>query len=172
MKLLTNTTDIQKAIESIAKRGLKLDNDIHVAGVSVLEHVALHGDTTLLDKLVAAMPKGSRKSMFCEWACHFGCVRMLDRSDEADKAAIEQGRLFKKDKTKQHDLEGMIAMAWYNFKPEPDLLDTFDAAKMVASMMRKYNNAVKQGAKIEGGDAAITSLKALMQSLETSSAEL
>ena len=82
---------------------------------------------------------------------------MLDRSDEADKAAIEQGRLFKKDKTKKHDLDGMIATAWYNFKPEPDLLDTFDAAKMVAAMMCRYNNAVKQGAKIEGGDAVAIS---------------
>lgn len=167
MKLLTTTVEINKAIESIAKRGQKLDADIHVAGVSVLKHVAEHGDTTLLDKLVLAMPKGSRKSAFCEWALAFGNVRMLDRSDSADAAAIEQGRLFAKDKTKQFDEVGAIAKKWYEFKPEPDLLQSFDAAAEVKRMMSRYTKAVKSNGDVVVTPESIAAMESLLQSLRT-----
>jgi hypothetical protein len=166
MKLLTDVSAINKAIESIAKRGAKLDHDIQVAAVSCLNHVNEHGDTTVLDKLVLAMPKGARKSALTEWACAFGNVRMLDRSNQHDQNAIEQGRLFAKDKTKTFDLDGAIANMWYDFKPEPDLLTTFDAAKMVQAMVKRYNKAVKDGAAIDGIDDAKAQLAALMQSLD------
>lgn len=167
MKLLVTVAEINKAIESIANRGKKLDQDIHIAGVSVLKHVAEHGDTTLLDKLVHSMPKGSRKAAFCEWALAFGNVRMLDRTDSADKAAIEQGRLFAKDKTKEYNEVEAIAKAWYDFKPEPDLLTTFDAAQAVKSLLKKYKTAMDNGAEIKGGDEALQAMKSFMQTLNT-----
>ena len=167
MKILVDVASINKAIASIEKRGKSLDADIHAVGVSCLKHVADHGDTSLLDKLVNAMPKGSRKGAFCEWALAFGNVRMLDRANDADKLRIEQGALFAKDKTKQFDEVGAMAKAWYDFKPEPDLLTTFDAAAMVASMMKRYNKAVKQGADIENVEGAIAAAEALLQSLRT-----
>ena len=167
MKLLSNVTEINKAIASISKRGKQLDNDIHVAGVSCLKHCDAHGDSTLLDKLVQAMPKGSRKAAFCEWALAYGNVRMLDRENKADKSAIEQGRLFAKDKSKTYDEAGAIANKWYDFKPEPDLLTTFDASAMVTSMMKRLAKAQKQGAEVTGQDDALKQLRALMQQLET-----
>lgn len=167
MKLITVTAEINKAIESIAKRGQKLDNDIQLVGVSVLEHIALHGDTTLLDKLVSAMPKGARKGAFCEWAVHHGQVRMLDRNDQADALAIEQGRLFKKDKSKEWNVEDAFTSKWWDFKPEADLLTTFDAAKMVNALLKKYSKAVKDGAQITGQADALSALRAFTQTLET-----
>lgn len=167
MKLYTTVSEMQKAIESIERRGKLLDQDIQRAGVSVLAHAAEHGDTTLLDKLVHAMPKGARKSAFCEWALAFGNVRMLDRTNELDKLRIEQGHLFAKDKTKEFRLDEAIANNWWDFKPEPDLLTTFDAAKLVAALVKKASKAVKDGATIEGQEAALASLKALEQLLAT-----
>lgn len=172
MKLLTTTEAINKAIESIARRGKQLDHDIQVTGVSCLAHVAEHGDTTILDKLVNAMPKGSRKTAFCEWALAYGNIRMLDRGNERDADAIAQGRLFAKDKTKDFNLEGAWENMWYDFKPEKDLLDTFDAAKMVAMMMKKFTQATRQGAKIEGTAEAEKQLNALMQALRTQNEKL
>lgn len=172
MKLLLNVAEINKAIESINRRGKQLDTDIHVAGVSVLKHVAEHGDTTLLDKLVGAMPKGSRKSAFCEWALAYGNVRMLDRANDADKLAIEQGRLFAKDKSKDFNEVEAIANKWYDFKPEADLLTTFDAAAMVASMMKRLAKAQKQGVEVTGQGEALKQLRALAQQLETQTEEL
>ena len=167
MKLLTDVKSINAAIASIERRGKILDHDIHVAGVSCLKHAAEHGDTTLLDKLVNAMPKGSRKSAFCEWALAFGNVRMLDRSNEADKDAIAKDRLFAKDKSKEYNEVEAIAKKWYDFKPEPDLLTTFDVQKAVAQLVKRATNATKEGATLEGVDEALKSLEALKQLLST-----
>ncbi len=97
---------------------------------------------------------------------------MLDRASDADKLAIEQGRLFAKDKTKQFDEVEAIANKWYDFKPEADLLTTFDASAMVASMMKRLSKAQKQGAEVTGQDEALKQLRALMQQLETQTEEL
>lgn len=67
MKLVTDSAVLAKAIKSIAVRGQKLDHDIHVAGTSCLQHIANHSDTTLLNDLVDALPKGARKHAFNEY---------------------------------------------------------------------------------------------------------
>lgn len=169
VQLLTTAAEINKSITSIATRGKKLDNDIQLTGVSCLNHVALHGDTTLLDKLVNAMPKGARKGAFCEWAVKYGMVRMLDRANPDDAVAIAQGRLFAKDKTKSFSVEDAFANKWWDAKPEPDLLTTFDAAKMVTQLVKKYTAAQKaEGVEIVGQGDALKTLRAFMQSLEVS----
>ena len=80
MKLITDNAALAKAIKSIAVRGQKLDHDIHVAGTSCLQHIANHSDTTLLNDLVNALPKGARKHAFVEWALAYGNVSLLDKS--------------------------------------------------------------------------------------------
>lgn len=167
MKLHTTIEAINKSIESIARRGKQLDRDIHVSGVSILAHIDQHSDATVLDRLVQAMPQGARKGALCEWACAFGKVRMLDRSNDRDKAAIEQGRLFKFDKTKVTNIEQAIAQDWTTFKPEPDLLTTFDAAKAVNQIMQRLNKSIKGGADVVGTEAALKTLKAIEQTLGT-----
>lgn len=165
MKLYTTVAEINKAIASIQKRGQKLDLDIQITGVSVLKHVAEHGDTTILDRLVGAMPKGARKSAFCEWAVAFGNVRLLDRGNEADKSAIEQGRLFAKDKSKEFKEELAIENKWYDFKPEKDLLTTFDINKLTQQLIKRLSKAKKDGAEVVGQAEALKSLRALTQAL-------
>ena len=67
MKLMTETSVITKAIESIANRGKKLDSDIHKAACSILSHLVEHRDSTLVTRLVAAMPKSSRRKALIDW---------------------------------------------------------------------------------------------------------
>src|SRR5690606_28981785 len=93
MKILQTAAEVAKAIVSIASRGATPDGDIHTAGVAVLYHAAEHGDATLADKLVHAMPKGGRKLALVEWMLAFGMLSKLD--PKADKEAIASGRLFK-----------------------------------------------------------------------------
>lgn len=166
MKILTTVADIQKAIASIAKRGKQLDMDIHVAGVSCLRHASECGDTTVLDSLVNAMPKGSRKQAFCEWALAFGQVRMLDRSVKKDAEAIKQGRMFALDRERTYDEEGAIARSWTEFKPEPDLLTTFDLGGAVAALTKKYQKAANNGATIEGREEAIKYMEAMLSNMK------
>lgn len=169
MKILTTTEAIQKAIKSIAVRGAKLDNDIHVAGVSCLQQIADHSNTTLLNELVVALPKGARKTAFVEWALSFGAVRVLDKGNEADQADIAKGRVFKLDRTKETNIQGAIDNAWYNFKPEGDVLDHFDVNAVVAQLMKKLQKAKKQGLKLEGVQDAQQQLRAIMQQLDVES---
>ena len=172
MKLITDNAALAKAIKSIAVRGQKLDHDIHVAGTSCLQHIANHSDTTLLNDLVNALPKGARKHAFVEWALAYGNVSLLDKSLDGDKDKIERGQVFKLDRTKSFDLEGAVANAWYNFKPEADLLTAFDVHKAVAQLVKRVTKATKDGATLEGVQDALKQLKALEQQLNTVSEEL
>lgn len=67
-----SAAEINKAIASIHTRGKKLDADIQTAGLSILNHANEHGDSTLADKLVLALPKGSRKLALTEWLLEIG----------------------------------------------------------------------------------------------------
>lgn len=169
MKLITDNAALAKAIKSIATRGQKLDQDIHVAGVSCLAHIAEHSNTTLLNDLVNALPKGARKHAFVEWALAYGNVRTLDRANEADQDKIAKGQVFALDRTKTFDPDGAIANAWYNFKPEADLLTAFDVNKAVAQLVKRVTKASRDGAALEGVQDALKQLKALEQQLQTAS---
>lgn len=163
MKYYTTATDINKAINSIKGRGAKLDADIHKAGVSVLAHAAQHGDTTLADALVHAMPKGGRKVALVEWMLAFGTFAKLD--PKADKDAVQAGRLFKHDKARTLNLDGAIEKCWTEFKKEPDVLTAFDAQAAVQSVIRRMQSAVSAGLPIEHKAEALAQARALVEAL-------
>ena len=167
MKLITDNAALAKQIKSIAVRGKKLDYDIHVAGVSCLHHISLHSDTTLLNDLVNALPKGARKHAFVEWALAYGSVRTLDRANPADADRIAKGQVFALDRSKSFDLDGAVANAWHTFKPEPDLLTAFDVHKAVAQLVKRVSKATKDGTALENIDDALKALESLKQSLTT-----
>lgn len=155
---------IQKAITSIQNRGGKLDADIHIAGVSVLAHADAHGDTTLADKLVQAMPKGARKLALVEWMLAYGTVSLLDKV--ADREAVQAGRVFKMDRTKKYDEEGAIGESWVEFKPERDPLTAFDAQAAVASVLGRLTKAKRGHLAIKNRAEALAQALALVQALE------
>lgn len=163
--VIEGTAEIKKAILSIEKKGKSLDADIQKAAVSCLLHINKHGDTTLLDSLVHALPKGSRKSALVEWAVNLGEVRALDRANPDDAVAIEQGRLFKIDRSRNFVLEDALAAKWYDYKPEHDLLTVFDAQAMVASMVKRLNKAIKEGADIQNTASALDVIDQLKKQL-------
>lgn len=163
MKLMTTTADISKAITSIQSRGVKLDASIHVTGCSVLAHASEHGDTTLADKLVLAMPKGARKLALVEWMLAFGQLAKLD--PKADKDAIQSGRLFKLDRTRKLDMPGAMDTAWTEFKPEAAVLTAFDVQAAVASVMARLTKAGAAGMTITGKAEALAQAQALVLAL-------
>jgi len=163
MKLYTSAAEINKAITSIQGRGAKLDSDIHKAGVSVLVHASEHGDTTLADKIVLAMPKGGRKLALVEWMLAFGQLAKLDKV--LDKEAIEAGRLFKLDRTRKLDQQGAIDTAWTEFKPEPAVLDAFDAQAAVQSLLNRLSSATAKGLTVTNKEQALKQAQALVAAL-------
>jgi hypothetical protein len=163
-KLYTTAAEIDKAIASIKGRGAKLDGDIHRAGVSVLAHATKHGDTTLADKLVLAMPKGGRKLALVEWMLAFGQIAKLD--PKADKAAIAEGRLFKLDRDRKYDEVGAMGTPWTEFKPEAAVHTAFDVQAAVQSVLRRMKSAAESGMSIEHKAEALRDAQALVVLLQ------
>ena len=131
MKLFTKTSDIMSAIEDIRSTGKKLDNMIQVAACSVIQHVGKHGDITLVNTLVEAMPNGSRVNALRDFIVTFSKAEY----DEATKA-------FKFNKEKKTDLAGAQAIMWTEFKPEQPYV-AFDLQKLLVSVIKKADAALK-----------------------------
>ena len=131
MKLFTKTSDIVSAIEDIRSTGKKLDNMIQIAACSVIQHVGKHGDITLVNTLVEAMPQGSRVNALRDFIGTFSKAEY----DEATKA-------FKFNKEKKTDLVGAQAIMWTEFKPEQAYV-AFDLQKLLASVLKKADAALK-----------------------------
>lgn len=165
MSKFMNATEINKAIASIAARGKKLDADIQTAGLSILNHVQEHGDSTLADKLVLALPKGSRKLALTEWLLAFGKLRILSKTNPDDAARIAGGAIFAYDKTKSTDLESASAKPWFDFKPEPDVLTAFDAQSAVQAVLTKLAKAQAGGLTIENRAHALEAAQKLVAAL-------
>lgn len=161
MKLIQGAAAINKAILSIQNRGAKLDGDIHLCGVSALAHASEHGDPSLCDKLVQAMPKGSRKLALVEWMLAHGQIVTLDA-----KVAKETGRTFALDRTKALDLDAAMAKSWVEFRKEAAPATAFDAQKAVQSVLTRLNAASKAGVTVEHKSEALAQARALVAALE------
>ena len=166
VKLIVGTAAINKAIASIKNRGAKLDNDIQIAGLSVLAHVQEHKDSTVADSLVNAMPKSARKLALVEWMLAFGCMRLLDRTKKDEAEAIKAGRVFKYEKERTTDLEGAQEKKWHEFKPEAAVATAFDAQSAVASLLARMRAAQQKGLNIEHREQALADARALVAMLE------
>lgn len=168
MQLIKGAAQIEKSLKSLFARGAKLDKDIHVVGVSVLAHASEHGDTTLADKLVHALPKGSRKLALVEWMLAHGQLAKLD--PKADKEAIAAGRVFKLDRTRTLDLEGAIRDSWVEFKKEAPVHTAFDAQAAVKSVLARLKTANEKGLTVENKAQALAEAQALVALLSAAPA--
>ena len=130
MKLITDVKAIDLAIKSIQSRGSKLSKDIHLTAVSCLNHIEKHGDITLLNRLMAALPAGWRANALKAWAEEFGKVNY----DNTQKA-------FTYDKAKKSNIEGAIAVTPEDFKPEPEY-KPLDLEVAIKALIKKAQERV------------------------------
>lgn len=133
---LMNSVQMEAAIKSIAGRGAKLQADIHACAVSALAHFAQHGDTTLLNRLVCALPKSSRTNALVAWMLHFGQLALND-----DKSTRNLSPLVKDSVVKAFDLQAATDAPFWSFKANegspPWSFDTY-----TASLIKSLTNAV------------------------------
>lgn len=166
-----NAAEINKSIASIATRGKTLDADIQVTGLSILHHADEHGDSTLADQLVNALPKGSRKLALVEWMLAFGKLRLLDRTNPEDAARVVAGAYFAYDKTKHTDLDSAIRKPWFDFKPEAPVLTAFDAQAAVQGVLAKMTKAIAGGLEITNRAHALELARKMVEALEQAPTE-
>lgn len=168
MKLFTTANEINAAIAAIQKDGKKLDLAIQHCALSILGHIEAHGDTTLADKLIKAMPKGARVLALVEWMLAYGMVTKLDPKATQDVPAIAAGRFLKIDRTRVTDLVGAAAKPWFEFKKEKPVLTAFDAQAEVGKLLARLTSASTKGMEIMNKGLA---LEAAMQLVAALSAE-
>lgn len=167
--LLVGDAAISKAIVSIQKRGAALDASIQLAGVSILDHIDKHHNVTLLADLFAALPKGARKNAFAEWAMACGKVILNEGADRKAKPFLYADK-------KVTSLAMAWEKPWYDYKPEADLLTSFDVQAAVAKILKQVTAARKanpdvviKGAELLDG---LTTMSKQAVALESDDAKL
>jgi len=155
---ILNAAQADKLIVSIKGRGAKLDADIHQAALSVVSHHVEHGDVTLINRLVLAMPKSSRRNALVAWVLHFDARTILND----DKASRDDTPILHVKSTLPFELENADATPFWDFKAKEGVaiwsFDTWIVAqtKALNGALGKATDDV-QKAKIT---AAITALTA------------
>lgn len=150
VKLIVGAAAIDKAIASIKNRGAKLDGDIQIAALSVLSHIDQHGDYTVSDRLLSAMPKGVRRNALVGWMVAYGKVALLDKKLPEDAEKIKAGGVFKFDREKQTDMATAEATPWHTFKHTDGApTEVFDVQKAVTQLLKRVQAMQAKGTKIE-----------------------
>ena len=106
--ILNKSEDISKAIKSIKTRGVKWERDVWVAAISAMKNHADHGQPALVNQLMDAMPKSTRKTALQAFIETCGKCTF----DETTK-------LFVHDKEGVYDQELALEKSWVEYKPQP-----------------------------------------------------
>ena len=138
---MLSKSDTLKLINSIAKRGKSLDNDIQQAAISSVYYSVCFGDVTIGQKLVENFPSGSRK------AAVVGFLEKFGQFEYKAKTVVYRQRTF--DTVLLENAEASeaycsdIKVHWTAFKPEQikSDFDLIDASKLLIARMEKAVNA-------------------------------
>lgn len=131
VKLITDAAALNKAIDSIESRGKKLQQDIHVAALSCLQYAEQHGDVTLMQRLIVALPASTRKNALLAWASDFGKF-----------AVSEDGKSVIYNKHGKTDLATAEATPFWEYVAEP-AFKPFDIAAELAKLVKRAEKAAK-----------------------------
>jgi hypothetical protein len=148
--IITDIAKLNKAIDSIASRGKKLDHDIQVAGLSAIAHVEKCGDIGPVNRLYHALGKGARKSALTAWLLAYSKVEANVGEDKKDKPFVYA-------KGKVTNLEEADANPWFDFKPDADPTQVFDLQAAVAALIKRAEGK----ALAEGGADILEKLRAI-----------
>lgn len=137
LALLIGAATIGKAIASIATRGKKFEKDVHIAACSVLNHVELHGDITLANKLIEAVPTLARKNALRDWFIAFGKLGY----DAKNKTMTY-------DKNKVTLQDDANDTPFWEFKPEAEYVP-FDLTAAIQNVLKRAQKAAEHGDKLD-----------------------
>ena len=127
-----DTAKLNALIDSIAKRGQRLDNDIHKAGVNCIYHIDQHGDITLAEKLIESMPKSSRKKALVLWFM-----------DNSKLSYNEEEKKYVYDKAKKTFLERAIEKPFWDHSQEVKPVSPIDLDKRLESLIKQAEKALE-----------------------------
>ena len=127
-----DTAKLNALIDSIAKRGKKLDQDIHRAGVNCIHHIDKHGDITLAEKLIESMPKSARKKGLIVWFM-----------DNSKLSYSEDEKKYIYDKSKKTNLERAMETPFWEHSQEVKPISPVDLDKRIESLIKQAEKALE-----------------------------
>lgn len=130
--LQTGLPAITKALTSIKTRGVKLQNDVHIAACSVLRHVGEHKDVRVVQSLFDALPASYRTNALRDWFVAYGPIQ-FDKNKP----------VFVKDKTT--DLTLAMSDPFWLFSVEPAYVPVNAMALIDATIKRLTSDQEKAG---------------------------
>ncbi|QVR48684.1 hypothetical protein [Stenotrophomonas phage BUCT609] len=141
--------DLRKEIKSIEGARAKLVDRIQQAALACVYHAHKHGDVTLAIELCVSVGKGMKHESLRLWMEKFGpMVAKKESILSYSKGKVLEGV----------DLDSMMAaaeaMQWHEFETEKKA-EAFSLDSLVASLLRKLDNAVKEGYEVNEEDAKI-----------------
>ncbi len=143
--LIKGQQAILSVIKTIQAAGKTLDQDIQLAGMSVLNHAEEHGDITLACTLYLSMPKGSRKAALSAWLMTNGKL-----AANTGKNKKEQPFVYSREKIT--DLANADAAPWYTFKLDKAPDQVFNLGDAINNLIKRVEAATAKGVAVEGYD--------------------
>ena len=150
-------------LDSIKRRGVRLDKDIHRAAVSVVFHFKEHGNINLLTQLIDVMPKGQRTNALTKWFETYGGVSM---DVDTKKLVKDHGKF---DRIEESILKG-AANPYYELKAmegAPYKADA-DLESVIKYLIARSEKAEREGANEYHNklNVAVTTLKAFKEATQ------
>ena len=156
MKLIVSDEDFDAAILSITTCGKRLDSAIHRAAVSAAVHVALHGNPGRVNKLIAAMPKGSRVNALRDWFTNFGPVEWDAKTKtfatDKDHAKLMKSELDDGETIIPADVMEGVLKPWTECKPEGGYTPVDFTAMIVKAVVSAQKRQDELEGKTDKGD--------------------
>jgi len=114
----------------IKKVGIKQDNMIHVTAVGCLNHIEEHGDISLLNNLLDALPRSGRLQGFVIWCVDHGKVDYVSQTNK-----------FTYNKAKKTKTEGILPFWLYTKEVKP--ISPMDLDKRILSLLQAVEKVQK-----------------------------
>ena len=127
--IVTDAAKLNTLLDSIKKSGAKLEQDIHTAAVSALDHAAQHGNIGFMTRLIDVLPGFSRRNALIAWAIEFGPFK-----------PSEDGKSVEHDKHGKVDLSSGEKTPFWEFKPEAPF-KPFDLQAELAKLVKRAEKA-------------------------------
>lgn len=154
---------IERLIKGVALRGAKLDIDIHSAGCASLNHCAVHNDPTLLNRLVLALPKATRRNALVLWAIKHGNVALNDAANKDEFPLVYA-------KDQKADIEAAVAEPFWALRNVREGGTEWLYIDYISTVMKRLASVAgdPQNKEAPKAKAALDALSAVNEALNTS----
>ena len=144
MQILT-TSQVTKKIESVRKSGVQFQNAVQASACSIIVHLAKNRDKTLLEKLFAAMPNGSRRKLMIDWMNAYLAefkateISITKEGLKIDLAPVDSEEWLAFQDGAELTAEAMSANPWYAYEAPKPSKEALNLDAIIEYLGRKAN---------------------------------